>query len=92
MTELEKVLKVCRICRDGAEADCPKCPYNRLADGTLVRILDCTAKLASDALDLLNEYKEDHILLERARRGEIVLDYPTPEQMRDTPWEGESDD
>lgn len=82
MTELEKVLKACRICRDGAEAECFKCPYNRLADGTLVRMLDCTANLASDVLDLLNEYKEDHILLERARRGEIILDYPISEQRK----------
>lgn len=50
-----------------------------------------TMTVIGDAIKLLKEWEADHILIERARRGEIVLDYPTPEQMRDTKWEGDSD-
>lgn len=41
-----------------------------------------TMTVIDDAIKLLEEWEADHILLERARRGEIVLDYPTPEQRK----------
>lgn len=40
------------------------------------------SQICVDVVELLKEYKEDHDLLERARMGEIVLDYPTPEQRK----------
>lgn len=41
-----------------------------------------TMTVLDDAIKLLKEWEADHILLERARRGEIVLDYPAPEQKK----------
>lgn len=41
-----------------------------------------TMTVIDDAIKLLKEWEADHILIERARRGEIVLDYPTPEQRK----------
>ena len=41
-----------------------------------------TMTVIDDAIKLLKEWEADHILIERARRGEIVLDYPTPEQKK----------
>ena len=35
-----------------------------------------TMTVIDDAIKLLKEWEADHILIERARRGEIVLDYP----------------
>lgn len=70
--DVRKVLHGLEDC--STPADCDVCPYQIPGSS------QCICNLTSDALVLLKKFEEDYILLERARRGEIILDYPTPEQ------------